>query len=210
MINVLVADDHTMFREGLKQLLAGSAEVAIRGEACDGEELLGLMDTTPCDVVLLDMTMPGRSGISLIRELRRRHPGVRLLVLSMHEEQQYIVEALKSGADGYVTKNSACDQLLLGIRRIAAGEQFISAAASQGLIRQLCAAKEEAPHLRLSYRERQVLDLLVAGHSVSDIARRLKISIKTASTHKTNMLEKMGLNSTADLIRYAVAHDLTS
>ena len=209
MINVLVADDHTMFREGLKQLLAQSTEIAIRGEACNGEQLLGLMDTTPCDVVLLDMSMPGRSGVALIRELRRRHPGVRLLVLSMHEEQQYIVEALKSGADGYVTKNSACDQLLLGIRRVANGEQFISAAASQGLIRQLCAAKEEAPHLRLSYRERQVLDLLVAGHSVSDIARRLKISVKTASTHKTNMLEKMGLNGTAELIRYAVAHDLT-
>jgi DNA-binding NarL/FixJ family response regulator len=127
----------------------------------------------------------------------------------MHEEQQYIVEALKSGADGYVTKNSACDELLVGIRRIATGEQFISAAASQGLIRQLC-AKEEAPHLRLSYRERQVLDLLVAGHSVSDIARRLKISIKTASTHKKNMLEKMGFSSTADLIRYAVAHNLAS
>ena len=209
MIELLIADDHTMFREGLKQLLAVANHVSISGEARNGEELLAHLAGRKCDVILLDMTMPGRSGVVLIRELRARYPNVRILVLSMHEEQQFIVEALKAGAHGYVTKNSAPDQLILGIERIAAGEQFVSASASQGIIRQLCSAARAAPHTRLSYRERQVLDLIVAGNSVSAIANALSISIKTASTHKKNLMEKLEVSSTAEIVRYAVRHELS-
>jgi len=208
VIELLIADDHTMFREGLKQLLAASKGVSVGGEARNADELLALLPGRNYDVVLLDMTMPGRSGVSLIREVRAKYPSVRILVLSMHEEQQFIIEALKAGADGYVTKSSAPDQLMLGIERIAAGEQFVSASASQGIIRQLCSAAPAAAHTRLSYRERQVLDLLVAGNSVSAVADQLGISIKTASTHKTNLMEKLEVSSTAELVRYAVRHDL--
>lgn len=208
MIEVMIADDHTIFREGLKQLLAASDCVAVRGEARDGAELLALLARQQCDVLLLDMTMPGRSSVALIREVRACYPELRILVLSMHEEQQFIVEALKAGADGYVTKNSAPDQLLLGIERIAAGEQFVSASASQGIIRELCKAGAAPPHTRLTYRERQVLNLIVAGHSVSAVAVSLGISIKTASTHKKNLMEKLDVASTADLVRYAVRHEL--
>ena len=186
MIELSIADDHTMFREGLKQLLAVANHVSISGEARNGEELLAHLAGRKNDVILLDMTMPGRSGVVLIRESRARYSNARTFVLDTHEEQQFIVEALKAGAHGYVTKNSAPDQLILGIERIAAGEQFVSASASQGIIRQLCSAAELTA-ARLSYREREVLDLIVAGNSVSAIANALSTSIKIppARTRRT-------------------------
>ena len=207
MIRLFVADDHTIFREGLKQMLAEESDFKIVGEATNGDELLAQLGSSPCDIVLLDLTMPGRSGISLLREIASNE-NWRVIVLSMHEEDQYIVEALKAGAAGYVTKNSALEQLILAIRKVVKGEMFVSAAASQSLIRQARAPSEPLPHTRLTPREREVFDRLVLGRKMSDIARELGLSIKTASTHKTNLLHKMKSETTADLVRYALRHQL--
>jgi DNA-binding NarL/FixJ family response regulator len=207
MIRIFLADDHTIFRQGLKQILADEADIDIVGEATDGDELLAQLPSAPCDIVLLDLTMPGRSGISLLREIATAEDR-RVIVLSMHEEDQYIVEALKAGAAGYVTKNSASDQLLQAIRKVVKGELFVSASASQSLIRQVRTPRAELPHTRLTPREREVFNLLVRGSKMSDIARKLGLSIKTASTHKTNLLNKMQAETTADLIRYALRHQL--
>jgi two-component system invasion response regulator UvrY len=207
MIRLFVADDHTIFREGLKQMLAEEADFSIVGEATNGDEVLAQLGLLPCDIVLLDLTMPGRSGISLLREVASNQQW-RVIVLSMHEEDQYVIEALKAGAAGYVTKNSALEQLILAIRKVVKGEMFVSAAASQSLIRQARAPTAPLPHTRLTPREREVFDRLVLGRKMSDIARELGLSIKTASTHKTNLLHKMKAETTADLVRYALRHQL--
>jgi two-component system invasion response regulator UvrY len=207
MISLIVADDHTIFREGLKQMLAEESDFKIVGEAINGEDLLAQLRSLTCDIVLLDLTMPGHSGITLLREVAGSGKW-RVIVLSMHEEDQYIIEALKAGAAGYVTKNSALDQLILAIRKVVKGELFVSATASQSLIRQARAPQEPLPHTRLTPREREVFDLLVLGRKMSDIARELGLSIKTASTHKTNLLNKMNAETIADLVRYALRHQL--
>jgi two-component system invasion response regulator UvrY len=207
MISLIVADDHTIFREGLKQMLAEESDFKIVGEAINGDDLLAQLRSLTCDIVLLDLTMPGHSGITLLREVAGSEKW-RVIVLSMHEEDQYIIEALKAGAAGYVTKNSALDQLILAIRKVVKGELFVSATASQSLIRQARAPQEPLPHTRLTPREREVFDLLVLGRKMSDIARELGLSIKTASTHKTNLLSKMNAETTADLVRYALRHQL--
>jgi two-component system invasion response regulator UvrY len=207
MISLFVADDHTIFREGLKQMLAEESDFNIVGEATNGDDLLAQLRSLTCDIVLLDLTMPGRSGITLLREIAAAKKW-RVIVLSMHEEDQYIIEALKAGAAGYVTKNSALDQLILAIRKVVTGELFVSAAASQSLIRQARSPQEPLPHTRLTPREREVFDLLVLGRKMSDIARELGLSIKTASTHKANLLTKMNAETTADLVRYALRHQL--
>jgi two-component system, NarL family, invasion response regulator UvrY len=207
MIRIFIADDHTIFREGLKQILSDEADIDIVGEATNGDELLAQLPSAPCEIVLLDLTMPGRSGIPLLREIAAA-ANQRVVVLSMHEEDQYVVEAMKAGAAGYVTKNSASDQLIQAIRRVVKGELFVSPAASQSLLRQFRTPQAELPHARLTPREREVFDHLVRGRKMSDIARRLGLSIKTVSTHKTNLLHKMQAETAADLIRYALRHQL--
>lgn len=208
MIRLFIADDHTIFREGLKQLLQEEADFDIVGEATNGDEVLARLPALPCDIVLLDLTMPGRSGIALLKAACALPGDHRVVVLSMHEEHQYIVEALKAGAAAYVTKNSASDQLIEAIRKVVRGELFVSAAAPQELLRQARASATDLPHTRLTPRERQVFDLLVQGRKMSDIARDLGLSIKTVSTHKTNLLIKMDAETTADLVRYALRHQL--
>jgi DNA-binding NarL/FixJ family response regulator len=206
MIRIWIADDHAIFREGLKQILVEQADFAIVGEAATGDDLIAGLAAFPCDVVLLDLSMPGRSGVGLVREIARCPGEHRVVVLSMHDEQQYVIEALKAGAAGYVTKTSALDQLHQAIRKLAAGQRAVSPAASEALLRQWL---EPAPaHTRLTPRERQVFDLLVAGHKVSRIARTLKLSVKTVSSHKSNLLIKLDAETTADLVRYALARGL--
>lgn len=206
MIRLLISDDHTIFREGLKQILGDEDDFEIVGEATNGDELLALLPATPCDIILLDLSMPGRSGMALVRDVGAADR--RVVVLSMHEEHQYIVEALKAGAAGYVTKNSASDQLIQAIRKVARGEVFVSAAASLKPIRISSRTRTELPHTLLTPREREVFDLLVAGRKISDIARALRLSVKTASTHKANLLAKMEAETTADLVRYALRNQL--
>ena len=208
MIRILVADDHTIMREGLKQLLANEADFVVVAEAADGNEVLKLVRASDFDVVLLDMSMPGKSGIELIKQVKTEKPRLRLLVLSMHQENQYAVRAIKAGASGYLTKDSATTQLVSAIRKVAAGGAFITADVAEQLALGAMPNVAGLPHTALSDREYEVFQLLVSGVSVSDIADRLNVSVKTVSTHKSRLMEKMGIGNQAELIRYALRHRL--
>ncbi len=208
MIRVLLADDHTIVRAGLKELLSETGDITVSGEANDGAEALARIRESDYDVAVLDMSMPGRSGIELIRQVKRERPRLPILVLSMHSEEQYAVRALKAGASGYLTKESAADQLVAAIRRIAAGGAFVTPETAQRLALDVSTAGAAAPHTLLSDREFQVLRLIADGKSVSEIAKQLTLSVKTISTHKTRIMRKMRLANQAELIRYAIEHEL--
>jgi len=208
MIRVVLADDHTIVREGLKQVLAADGGIEIVGEAQNGHEAMTRVRELEFDLLLLDMSMPGKSGIDLIKQVHAEKPKLRILVLSMHEEHQYAVRAIRAGASGYITKESASRQLVAAIRKVAGGGAFISAEVAEQLALGAMPGAEAKPHERLSDREFQVLRMIAEGHSVSDIAARLNLSVKTVSTHKSNILQKMDLSSTNELIRYALTHRL--
>jgi DNA-binding NarL/FixJ family response regulator len=201
MIRVLLADDHKIVRDGLKRILSGNIEVT--AEAASGDEALALVKAHDYDVAVLDMSMPGLSGLDLIKRLKIEKPKLRILVLSMHGERQYAARALKAGASGYLNKDSAAEQLVGAVRKIAAGGVHIGEAAAASLV-----AAEKAPHEALSDREFEVLRLLVEGLGPTDIGEKLHLSVKTVSTHKTRILEKLNLGSTAELVRYALDHKL--
>jgi DNA-binding NarL/FixJ family response regulator len=205
MIRVLIADDHQIVRDGLKQILGAQADIAVAAEVASGDEALARVRADDYDLALVDMSMPGLSGIDLIKRLKLAKPKLKVLVLSMHGESQYAARALKAGASGYLTKDSASAQLVGAIRKVAAGGVHISEAAAVQLIG---GGASDAPHTRLSDREFEVFRLLVAGKSPTEIADQLRLSIKTVSTHKTRLLEKMGLQSTAELVRYALEQKL--
>ena len=208
MIRVLIADDHKLVREGLKRILAAAEDLRVAGEASSGDEALALARANDYDLALVDMSMPGVAGIELIRRLRLEKPALRILVLSMHGEQQYAARALKAGAAGYLTKDSASEQLVGAIRKVAAGGLYITAAAAESLVSETAAGGAAAPHASLSDREFEIFRLLAGGHGPTEIAERLHVSVKTVSTHKARILQKMNLDSTAALVRYALEHDL--
>jgi DNA-binding NarL/FixJ family response regulator len=203
MIRVLLADDHEIVRDGLKRILAATTDVKVAGEAASGDEALALVRANEYDVALLDMSMPGLAGLDLIKRLRIEKPTLKLLVLSMHGEQQYAARALKAGASGYLTKDSASEKLLGALRKVAAGGVHVSDAAAASLV-----ASARAPHQELTDREFEVLRLLAGGRSPTEIAGQLHLSVKTVSTHKANIQEKLDLGGTADLVRYALEHKL--
>jgi DNA-binding NarL/FixJ family response regulator len=203
MIRVLIADDHKIVRDGLKGILAATADIEVAAEAAGGDEALALVRANDYDVALIDMSMPGLSGIDLVKRLRAEKPKLRLLVLSMHGEHQYAARALKAGAAGYLTKDSASEQLLGAIRKVAGGGVHISEAAAASLVSQ-----QKAPHQALSDREFEVMRLLVEGLGPTEIGERLHLSVKTVSTHKTRIFEKLSLGSTAELVRYAMENKL--
>lgn len=208
MIRVLLADDHAIVRAGLKEILADTGDMTVAGEAGSGPEVLALVRARDYDVVVLDMSMPGRSGIELIKQLKAEKPKMRILVLSMHSEAQYAVRSVKAGASGYLTKDSAADQLVAAIRRIAAGGAFVSPETAERLALDFDHPADAPPHTRLSDREFQVFRLIVSGRSVTQIASDLALSVKTVSTHKTRVMEKMGLANQTELIQYAIRHQL--
>ena len=208
MIRIVVADDHTIVREGLKQLLAAAGELTVVGEAQNGHEVIERVRDLEFDLLLLDMSMPGKSGIELIRQVRAEKPKLRILILSMHEEHQYAVRAIRAGAAGYLTKDSASRQLVEAIRKVATGGAFISAEVAQQLALGAMPDAQGPAHAALSDREFQVFQLIASGKSVSDIAERLNLSVKTVSTHKSNILQKMNMSTQAELIRYAINHRL--
>ena len=203
MTRILIADDHKIVRDGLKRILAAAGDLQVAGEASSGDQALALVRANDYDVAMLDMSMPGLSGIDLIKRLKLEKPGLKLLVLSMHGEHQYAARALKAGASGYLTKDSAAEQLVGALRKIAAGGVHISEAAAASLV-----GGESRLHGALSDREFEVLRLLAAGLGPTEIGERLHLSVKTVSTHKARILEKLGLDSTADLVRYAMEHKL--
>lgn len=209
MIRTLIADDHAVVRAGVRQILAAHLDVVIVGEAGTGNEVLRLLGEQAIDVVLLDMSMPGRSGIDLIKDIRRGHPRVRVLVLSMHNEEQYGVRAICAGAHGYVTKTSAPEVLVEAIRKVAEGRVHISGEVAERLAYSVSQPRAAGPlHQRLSEREYQVFLMLAGGRSVTAIAEALRVSSKTVSTHKARILQKMGFTGLADLVRYAVQEGL--
>jgi len=203
LIRVLIADDHKIVRDGLKRILSAHGEVDVTGEAADGDQALALVRAHEYDLAMVDMSMPGLSGIDLIKRLKLEKPKLRILVLSMHGERQYAARALKAGASGYLNKDSAAELLVGAIRKIAAGGVHIGDAAAASLI-----TADKAPHEALSDREFEVLRLLVEGLGPTDIGDKLHLSVKTVSTHKTRILEKLNLSSTAALVRYALDHKL--
>ena len=208
MIRLVIADDHTIVREGLKQLLSAADDLQVIAEACDGQEVLQRVRELDFDVLLLDLSMPGRNGMELIKQVHVEKPKLRVLVLTMHEEQQYAVRAIKSGASGYLTKESASAQLLTAIRKVAAGGAFISAEVAEQLALGAMPQADGPVHATLSDREYQVFQLIVAGIPVGEIAAQLSLSVKTVSTHKARLMQKMNMSSQADLIRYAISHRL--
>lgn len=208
MIRILLADDHALVREGLKRILTAAADIEVAAEAADGDEVLALVRSSEFDLALLDLSMPGLSGLALIKRLKLEKPRLRILVLSMHGESQYAARALKAGASGYLTKDSAAAQLLGAIRKIAAGGVQISEAAAAQLIG-ASATGDSLPHAALSDREYEVLRHIVAGRTITDIADVLNLSVKTVSTHKARILQKLNLAGTAELVRYAIEHRLT-
>jgi DNA-binding NarL/FixJ family response regulator len=208
MIRVVIADDHTLVREGLKQLLKAAGGIDVIGEARDGHDVLKAIRESDFDVLLLDMSMPGKSGMELIKQVKSEKPRLRILVLSMHQEHQYAVRAIKSGASGYLTKDSASTQLVSAIEKVAGGGAFISAEVAEQLALGAMPQSEGLPHTALSDREYQVFRMLVSGQAVTAIADELNLSVKTVSTHKARLMEKMGIDNQAELVRYAIRHRL--
>jgi DNA-binding NarL/FixJ family response regulator len=208
VIRIVLADDHTIVREGLKQLLAAAAGLEIVGEASDGHEVMKVVRELDFDLLLLDMSMPGKSGIELIKQVRTEKPKLRILILSMHEERQYAIRAIRAGASGYLTKESASRQLVEAIRKVATGGAFISAEVAEQLALGAMPDAKTTLHESLSDREFQIFRMIVDGKSVSDIAERLNLSVKTVSTHKANIMQKMRMETAGELIRYALTHRL--
>jgi DNA-binding NarL/FixJ family response regulator len=204
----LLADDHAMVRSGLKEILADTGDITVAGEATNGHEVLAQVRAHDFDVAVLDMTMPGRSGIELIKQVKEARPKLRVLVLTMHKEEQYAVRALRAGASGYLTKEGAADQLVAAIRRIAAGGAYVSPETAERLAHDAGRASDAPPHTLLSDREFQVFQMIAGGAAVGEIAKQLSLSVKTVSTHKTRIMEKMGLANQAELIRYALENRL--
>ncbi|MES2686284.1 MAG: response regulator transcription factor [Pseudomonadota bacterium] len=209
MIRIVIADDHAIVREGLKRIVSSVDGMDVAGEAADGNEVMQRVREMEFDVLMLDLSMPGRSGMELIKLVRAEKPKLRILVLSMHQELQYAVRAIKSGASGYLTKESAPAQLEQALRKIAAGGAFISTEVAEQLALGAMPGGEASPQESLSNREFEVFRLLVDGVTVTDIAGRLNLSVKTVSTHKANLMQKIGVSNQSELIRYALRHGLT-
>lgn len=208
MIRIMIADDHRIVREGVRRLLGDTPDIRVAAEGTNGAEVLASLEHVAVDVVVLDVGMPHTSFATLLPELRARHPSVRVVVLSAHAEQEYAVRALRAGASGYVTKERSAEELAEAIRTAAAGRRYISATVGELLAADLAGDADRPAHGALSNRELEVLRLLGAGRSVKEVAAQLGLSVKTVSTYRTRLLEKLRLKSTADLIRYAMQQGL--
>lgn len=208
MIRVLIADDHAVVREGIKRILADTEDVSVAGEAKDGPETLAMASEGDWDIVLLDLSMPGSSGIETLKMIRKQNPYLPILVLSIHPEDQYAVRALSAGASGYVQKTSPPSDLVTAIRTVTEGRRYVSSAVSSSLASQVDRLSPKLPHERLSNREFQVMCLIASGKSVGDIARELSLSVKTVSTFRSRILQKLELRHNAEVTRYAILHRL--
>lgn len=207
-IHVLIADDHAIVRQGLKQILSETDDLLVAGEADDGAEALNLARQQTWDVFLLDVSMPNRNGIDTLKQLKKEFPRLPVLILSMHPEEQYAVRALKAGASGYLTKQSAPELLVTAIRQVASGKKYVSPAVAQQLAEAISDNTDKSPHERITDREYQVLVLISTGNTLTQIAEKLSLGVATVSTYRARLLEKMGLKSTAELIRYGLEHGL--
>jgi len=208
MIRILIADDHNIVRQGLRQFIALAPDLNIVGEAANGQQVLAMLAERGCDILLLDLSMPGLSGVELIKRIRQNETAPRILVLSMHNEAQLVSRALKAGAVGYLTKDSDPEMLIGAIRKVAKGGRYIDPVLVDEMVFEQGLGDGKPPHEKLSDREFQIFHLLVAGKSVNGIAESLSLSAKTVSTHKLRLMQKMQMQSIAELIRYAMEQRL--
>jgi len=208
MIRVLIADDHALVRDGLRHILQNASGFAVAGEACDSASTIAIVRGTDANVLVLDLSMPGRNGVELIKQIRDEKPALHVLVLTMHAEQQYAVRAFRAGASGYMTKESASAELVAALTKIAAGGVYVSLTMAEQFAQSLNEPTDLLPHQRLSDREFEVFRRVTIGESISEIAQALCISVKTVSTYKTRILEKMQMPNDTALVRYAMRHKL--
>lgn len=208
MIRILVVDDHAVVRRGLRQILAERPHYTIAGEAETGEEALRRIQAEPWDVVILDISLPDRSGLDVLKQIKAVRPELPVLVLTMHSEEQYAIRVLRAGASGYLTKESAPDLLLQAIHQISKGGRYVSPSLAERLAFAKGPGAERIPHETLSDREFQVLCMIAGGKGLTEIARDLVVSVKTISTHRTRVLLKLGLRNNAELVQYALRHGL--
>lgn len=207
-IRVFIADDHAIVREGLKQILADSRDIVVGGEAENGLDAIRLFPKSRCHVMLLDISMPDKNGIEVLKQIKKEHPDTQVLMLSMHREDQYAIRSLKAGAAGYLTKQAAPKELVVAIRQVAAGQKYVSAALAQALASQVGDDHDTPVHDTLSDREYQTLTLIASGKTVSDIALELSLSVKTVSEYRARLLVKMKLKNSAELTHYAIRNHL--
>jgi DNA-binding NarL/FixJ family response regulator len=205
MIRTVIADDHPVVRNGLKSILAAAGDLEVAAEAASCEELLAVLEQTCCDVVVLDISMPGRSGLEAVAAIRKEYPALAILILTIHPEWELGLRAVKAGVLGYLQKDTAAELLVTAVRAVASGQRFLTPELA-ARVKSSTASGGRADHERLSPREFEVFRLIASGRTVSEIAAQLKISVKTASTHRTRLMAKMQIHSTADLVRYAVDH----
>ncbi|HOT44146.1 MAG TPA: response regulator transcription factor [Spirochaetota bacterium] len=208
MKRIIIADDHEIVRAGLKQIIADDPELSVEGEAGDGQELLEKLRKNRYDVVLLDMKMPGRSGLEILKQLKMEHPSLPVLVLSMHPEEQYAVRTIRAGASGYITKETAPDRLVEAIRKVCSGGKYISASLAEQLADSVADSRSKPPHEYLTDREFQVMSMIASGKTITEIAKELFLSVKTISTYRQRILEKMNMKNNAELTHYVISNNL--
>jgi DNA-binding NarL/FixJ family response regulator len=207
-IRILLADDHTMFREGLKQVLSRASDLAVVDEASDTQQVLDKAEQSEFDVVILDISMPGRDGIEILKQLKQAHPGLYVLILSMYPEDQYAFRAIKAGASGYLTKSKASQELIEAIRRIASGRKYISPEVAEQLAIDLEKDSDQPLHRKLSDREYQIMCMIASGKTVKEIADSLALSVSSISTMRSRILKKFGMKTSAEITHYAIKNDL--
>jgi DNA-binding NarL/FixJ family response regulator len=208
MINILIADDHAIVRKGLKQILAETQDMVVAGEASNGFEVMEKVKNNHYDVLLLDISMPGKSGLDILKELKTESPKLPVLVLSMYPEEQYAVRVLRAGASGYLTKESAPDELVVALRKVAQGKKYVSPSLAEKLAVDLEVDASKPVHEMLSDREYQVLCMIASGKTVGEIAEKLLLSAKTISTYRARILEKMNMKNNAEMTHYAIQSKL--
>lgn len=208
MIRILIADDHALVREGLKRTLGDETDLKVVGEAKNAEEVRSVVHNNPADVLVLDISMPGANGLSLLQDALRINKNIKVLILSMHPEERFAIRALKEGAAGYMTKESAPEELALAIRKVAGGRKYVSTSLAEKLADELQSDNTALPHELLSEREHEIFHLIAKGKTASEIAHELSLSVATVSTHRRHILEKMHLHTNADIVQYAYANNL--
>jgi DNA-binding NarL/FixJ family response regulator len=208
MTRIFIVDDHVLIREGLRKILYTESDLTIVGEAQCGNEALDRLDKCKCDVLILDIALPDKSGLEVLKEVKTRYPKLDVIILSIYPEERYAIRALIDGAVGYVTKNSAADELILAIRTVIAGKKFISPALTQELVDHLQLDQKQPAHEKLSDREYQILLLIGSGKTVSQIAMELNLGVSTVNTHRLHILKKMNLRTNIELVRYVLENHL--
>lgn len=207
-MNVIIVDDHELVREGLKKVLAREQDIKLVGEAGNSEELFTLLERTDVDLVVLDISMPGRSGLDIIGDLKTRYSNIRLLILSMHPEERFALRALKAGASGYVSKKSAAKELAVAIRKVMSGSSYVSPEFAEILVQNIGKEFEKPLHEKLSNREFEIFISIANGKSVGQIARDLSLSVNTVTSYRSRIMEKMQMKTNAEIVRYAIENEL--